>query len=324
MSIIDIKSGIHKVLQREKKQYPQHINRISGLDDPCLRRLYYSRAAWDQAAETDDGLQGIFGTGNALEPVIEEIVIGVGLASTPRWRIVGKQLLTNDDLLKKYQISGTIDGLLQVEIDGRWETIAVIDIKTCSPNIYPTINCYDDLGRYPWTKKYRGQLQLYALAHNVDMCFILFVNKTNLYDMKFIEFPVDMSYCEGLLQKADIVNGAIENNEPPDGVDTQHICNDCRFLSYCAPDLSIGSGTKIVTDPDLENNLERLQELEATGKEYATLKKLIDKQLARGQNLSCGRFLVTWKQGVRKYKAQPAKDAYELETWKKNIVCGPK
>ena len=322
--MIDIQSGLHNVLESKKKQFPSHVNRISALDDPCLRRLYYSRVAWDKATPTDDKLQGIFESGNLLEPVIERIVLEVGMASFPRWRIVGKQLPTNDALLKKYQISGTIDGLLQVEIDTDygmrdWNTVGVVDIKTCSGNIYPTINCYDDLARYPWTKKYRGQLQLYALAHNVDKCFILFVNKQSLYEMKFIEFDLDMDYCESLLRKADIVNGAIENLDPPDGVDDNKICSACKFLSHCAPDLTIGKDLKISTDVELERQLERMQDLEPGAKEYAVLKKLVDNQLTKGQNIACGRFMITWKEGIRRYKAQPAKEAYEIETWTKDI-----
>ena len=79
---IDISTGLQAVLKSKKKTFPQHVNRISQLDDPCLRRLYYARHDWDKATETDDGLQGIFETGNVLEPIIERIASEYGIAAT--------------------------------------------------------------------------------------------------------------------------------------------------------------------------------------------------------------------------------------------------
>lgn len=329
--MINIESGLKEVLNRDKKLMQSHVNRISQIDDPCLRRLFYMRDAWDKATMIDDGLQGVFNTGTTLEPVIERIASEVGLASSPRWRIVGQQTPTKDDLLKKYQISGTIDGLVQTEqtsseagkVTRKWVTQGVVDIKTSSPNIYPRINSYDDLTRYPWTKKYRGQLQLYALAHNLTKCFILFVNKTNLYDMKFVEFEIDMEYCELLLQKAYAVNKAIESETAPPGANDATICKECRWLSHCCPPLTIGSEVKISTDVELEGRLERLQELELSAKEYNATKKIVDKQLTKGQDIACGKFLILWKQGERNYKAQPAKEAYKIETWTKEIIRQP-
>ena len=323
MEKIDIKSGIEKVLQAKNKQYPSHVNRISGLDDPCLRRLYYKRVDWDKATPHDTSLLGIFGTGNILEPVIERIVSEVGMADNVQWRIVGSQTPTNDALLKKYNISGTIDGFLQFNVDGVWITMGVIDIKTSSPYIYPNINSYADLARYSWTKKYRGQLQLYALAHNVEHYFILFVNKTNLYDMKMIDFPVDMEYCEGLLQKADTVNKAIDAGVAPDGVNTPSECTGCSFVSHCMPEvLNNKSGMHISTDEELEGMLSRMDTLKPAEKEYGQLKRGIDKKLIKGQNTACGKYLILWEQKEKNFKAVEAKDARVELQWKKEIVLG--
>jgi len=110
-----IQAGIHAVLQPRKKLYPVHVNRISALDEPCLRRLFYMRASWDKQGERDDGFQGILETGSILEPILERIASEVGQASPVKWRIIGNQMPTRSDLLSQYQVSGTIDGLLQVQ-----------------------------------------------------------------------------------------------------------------------------------------------------------------------------------------------------------------
>lgn len=318
---IDITAGLKQLLGSRKKLYPQHVNRISALDDPCLRRLYYMRHDWREATPIDDGLQGIFETGTILEPVIERIVLEVGMASNPRWRIVGSQTPTDDSLLKKYQISGTIDGFLQVEIDGKWVTLGVVDIKTMSPNIFPAINDYRSLNRYPWTRRYRGQLMLYALAHNLDRCFILLVNKTNLYSMKIIDFPLDMEYCERLLNKAQAVNEAIETETPPDGINDPDECPRCRFYSFCHPDLTTGGNLIVSDNEDFEAVLERLAELKPTAKEYADLEKTRDSMLVQGQDVACGRWIITWKKVIAEYKAREARN---VEQWRKKIFCSAK
>ena len=316
---IDIESGLHNVLDRKKRTFPQHVNRISALDDPCLRRLYYMRAAWDKASPIDDSLQGVFETGNIMEPAIMRIVSEVGLASTPPWRIIGQQMPTNDSLLKKYQISGTIDGLLQV-MNGQWVTRGVIDGKTSSPNIYPQLVDYESLSRYPWTRKYRGQLMLYSLAHNLEMCYILFVNKSNLFQMRLIEFPVDMEYCESLLGKAEVVNNAIDGQTPPKGVNDPDECPRCRWFSHCGPDLESGGNLEFVENDELQAVLDRMGPLQEASDTYTELAKVRDALLIKGKDIACGSWLVQWKRIEKHFKAKPAKDAFDRSEWRKTIT----
>jgi hypothetical protein len=320
--VIDVTASLSAVLATKKHAYPSHVNRISALDDPCMRRLYYMRHDWDKARPVDDGLQGIFETGTLLEPVIGRIVSEAGAAASPRWRIVGSQTPTSDALLKQYQISGSIDGFLQVEADGgRWETLGVVDIKTMSGNIFPRVETYDDLARYPWTRKYRGQVMLYALAHNVEMCFLLLVNKQNLYQMRLLAFPLDMAYCEALLAKAKTVNDAVAVGAAPDGVDDPDVCPKCQFYSFCAPDMTSGGNLIVSDNEELEVVMERLDELSPTAKEYADLEEQRDKMLIKGQNVACGRFLVTWKELTVSRKASEASTSPQ---WRKKIVSTPR
>lgn len=315
---VDISSGISTVLESKKKVFPSHVNRISSLDDPCLRKLYYMRSAWDKAKPIDDGLQGVFETGNLLEPVIERIVSEVGHASTPKWRIVGAQTPTNDALLKKYQISGTIDGFLQEQDEtGIWVTLGVVDIKTMSANVYRQIDGYDDLNRYPWTAKYRGQVMMYALAHGLEGCYLLLVNKQNLYDMKIIGFDLDMAYCERLLTKAEAVNDSIEDGEPPAKINDPSLCQSCPWYSFCAPELTMPGNLMVSDNSVLEEILERLDDLGETAKEISSLERDRDKILIKGQDVACGRFIVTWKEIEVHRKAQEARIEKQ---WRKSIV----
>jgi hypothetical protein len=137
---------------------------------------------------------------------------------------------------------------------------------------------------------------LYALAHNVERCFILAVNKSNLYDMKMIEFGLDMEHLDGLLAKAKIVNKAIEANEPPQGINDPETCQRCQWLSYCSPDLTIGADVQFFDNAELESILNRMDELSPQANEYGDLEKARDSMLRKGQNCVIGDWFITWKE----------------------------
>jgi hypothetical protein len=139
---------------------------------------------------------------------------------------------------------------------------------------------------------------LYALAHNLERCCLLLVNKSSLLQMKMLWFTLDMAYCEGLLQKAKAVNAAIAENVPPCGVNDPEICPDCQWFSYCCPDMASGGNLKFVNHDGLAFTLDRLAELEPAAAELKDLESARDEMLVKGENIQVGRWIVTWKQSV--------------------------
>jgi hypothetical protein len=205
----------------------------------------------------------------------------------------------SDALFRKYQITGTIDGILQVENEaGQWPNVAVLDGKTMSGNIYPQLNTYQDLGKYPWTRKYRGQLGLYALAFNLEYCAILATNKQNIFQQKFIHWKIDLGYLEGLLQKAQAVNKALDRGEPPPRITDSPVCERCQWLAYCCPNRALTGNLKIVDNGELEAVMDRMSELSEAADEYRDLEKLRDGMLTKGQDVAVGAWLITWKQSI--------------------------
>jgi len=315
----DIQEALDVYLEKQKDVYPCRVNRISQIGHECERFLYYSRHNWKDQVPPNNRLQGAFSTGNILEPVIERIISEVGASAVPAFRIVGAQTPTDDRLLNNFQISGSIDGFLQVKGHQDWFTAGVVDIKTSSPNVFATLDGVESLSRYAWTKRYIAQLTLYALAHNQEHCVLLFVNKSNLYDMKLIGWQLDMGFAESLLQKAKRVNEALEKDEPPEKVNDPNICKGCQFEHICIPEFTVGDGVAISTDEDLEALLIRREELSETSKEARAVDRQIDKKLeAYGhKQLVAGDFIILWKSGVRHIKAA---DAHKVETWSKKII----
>jgi hypothetical protein len=317
--MIDLQKVAASVLAGKKRLFPCHVNRISSLDNPCERRLYYQRAAWDQAAPVSDYLQGIFDTGKELEPVIGRIVSEMGEAADPKFRIIGSQMPTNDETLRRLKISGHIDGLLQLhtKADDKWDTVGVIDTKTCDPNTYRVLTDYNALARYPHTRAYRGQLMLYALAHNVEWCYILFVNKANLYDMRMIPFIIDMDYTEGLLKKAERINQAVDSQQPPVKINDSKLCPRCPWAAVCCPEYQTGGNLETIDNNELEGILDRLGALQEAGTEIKELEKARDAILTRGQDVICGKWMVEWQKVEGSRKPSPGGSYVQ---WRKKIT----
>tara|TARA_R100001530_G_scaffold118430_1_gene85575 strand:- start:3146 stop:4213 length:1068 start_codon:yes stop_codon:yes gene_type:complete len=331
-----IKQAVAKLLDKRKHKPKTHVNRISALDDPCTRRLVYHRIAADKQSSIEPTLQGIFETGTILEPVIKRIIGQLGEASDIPFRITHDNLSTSDvdTFLQRHQVEGSIDGIFEIEVAGEWQAHSVADVKTCSPYVFDSIDTFEDLQRFEWTKKYVGQLMLYALACNMPNCTIIFVNKTNLYDIKLIEFPIDMAYLDGLLEKADEINdsvelarhyekkgGSIEDMEEtldfilPPRIKDIAICRRCRFLAHCKPNLESTGNLEISDNQEVIDMLARRQALQSAKKEFDEIDKHLKAKLITGQDLIAGDYTLTWKEVKKKEFTVKAQTS-----WRMNVV----
>ena len=309
-----IEKSVEEILGEKRGNRPCHTNRCSQLGDPCERRLFYHRTAWDRAVPISTGLAGIFETGNELEPLVERHLSEIGSRAKPRFRIVGQQQTTRDALFDAHKISGTVDGFLQVQTDNQWRTVAVVDIKTANPMIFESLDGVDSLSNYPWMAKYRAQLMLYALAHDLEWCVLVFVNKSNLWQFKTVVFPLDYGYAESLIRKADRINEAVENNEPPPKLNQPAECGRCEFAHICMPEL-VGSGTlEISTDEELEELLLERESLQEANKRWNQIDGILKKRLVPGTDLAVGSFVIEWIRKQRKEMVIPAS-----EYWQKKI-----
>lgn len=312
----DIAADALAALDNKRQPRGTSSNRASALDDPCERRLVYYRTISDKQGLVPTGLQGIFETGNELEPVIERILSEIGHNANPRWRIIQSQSELIDNFLRRYNITGHIDGLLQVFADGDWITVAVVDIKTCSPNVWDRLDDYESLDLYPWTRKWRGQLMIYALGKNVTKCLILAVNKQNLYEVKPIWFDLNMEYAEQLVKKAESVNKHVDAGTLPDKINIPSECARCSFAHICLPDLVSTGNLELLTNDEIAELLGRREELKESKAEYDSIERRLKGMLIEGQDIICGDFIIQWSKISRK--------AYSVEAgtyWKKTVTC---
>ncbi len=299
--MIDLAPAIEKVMATKKRAFPCHVNRISSMGHPCEVYLYHCRASWDKAKTIPNSLQGIFDQGKTLEPILVSYFnTQVGPNCEPPLRIVGQQVTTADSLLAKYEISGSIDGFLQMfdKATGQWVTYAVVDIKTAGQNPYRGYCDLSSLRAHTWSTGYIAQLMLYSFAHNLEKCVLFFVSKSNIYfEWKCVEFDVDLGYVEELLQKADRVNKAVKAKTPPDSkINRPDYCKECRFSHICMPDMEIGSETKIITSPDVIGAIQEHLRLKPMKSQAEAAEKRMKEMLVSGQNIVAGDNVVTWKE----------------------------
>ena len=297
--MIDLAPAISKAMADKKRACPCHVNRISSMGHPCERYLYHCRADWDKAKSIPDSLAGVFEQGKTLEPILMAYFnTQVGPNCDPPLRIVGQQVTTADNLLAKYEISGSIDGFLQTSTgEGRfWQTFAVVDIKTAGQNPYRGYCDLQSLHAHTWSTGYIAQLMLYSFAHNLEKCVIFFVDKSNIYaNWKCVEFEVDYGYVEELLQKARRVNDAVKAKTPPEAkIDRPDYCKECRFAHICMPDLNIGTETKVITSTEVCCAVIDFVRLKPLRAECDAAEKRMKEMLVAGQNAVAGAYVLKW------------------------------
>jgi hypothetical protein len=129
---------------------------------------------------------------------------------------------------------------------------------------------------------------------------------------------LDYSLAETLLQKARRVNTQIEQRGLPAKLSDPVECRWCPFAHLCGPDHKTGGNLAAVGNPQLEEVLDRLEELEESRHQIGALERQRDKILedCTGQDLISGRWMITW---TKKEGTSPAKAAAPWVRWYKEI-----
>lgn len=315
--MIDIALDVDNLLD-DGRAWPCHTNRASSMGHPCTRHLTYLRTSWDKAASLDPYLRGVFATGNLLEGPIGRILSEAGEKAVTPWRIVGGQQALADTLLKDHQITGHIDGVLEVCADDKWETEAVADVKTCSDYTFDAINSVEDLLKDKDTFFYKWyvQLQLYALGMGIEQCCVIMVRKSNLYEHKAIWFDIDFELGEAMLNRAREINAAVELDKRndlailPPKINRPKVCNKCPFVQLCNPTLELDAG-ETFDDAEAIELLDRRAELAEAKSEFTKIDKALKLALPKGELVRCGNWLVYGKLIEPADKASYWKRTYE-------------
>lgn len=208
-----------------RKQWAMKSNRASAMGS-CMRYIVYARTRPEDAQPTDVGLQRIFQEGHIQEKAVISQLGELGFDVTKH-----QYSIDHHKDLKAANITGHID--LTIERPGYQQ--ALVEAKSMSPNIYPTIKTIENFNLKPWLKKYpaQGQLYMYGTGHT-RMIFYL-KNKTS-GEYRFLEMKLDLKYIDHLIHKAYLINTHIKEETLPKREYDYDDCEQCDYNHICLPD----------------------------------------------------------------------------------------
>ncbi|GAF81570.1 unnamed protein product [marine sediment metagenome] len=220
--------------QREKSSVTDHSlnNWASEVHHPCKKFLVHCRLDWKKRQPID--INGIYRVeeGKEQEWKLNEMFARAG------YKIVkGQQRFE----LKKHQISGKIDGTL--EIDGermpdefKWIKEIPTEIKTVNPNYWKGTSTIEDIKKHKmfWISKIPSQLNLYLVMMKIPGG--LLVLKTFGKKPRILPMILDQELLDYDLQTVKAVNEYVKLGEYPPPMPFDNIvCRMCDFNHICQP-----------------------------------------------------------------------------------------
>lgn len=244
----------------ESKQWPVRSNYASKIGHTCERYLYYLRHDWEKADKKD--WKGIGILGNLLASWWSRYMSEKGYILTHG------EVSLNDEIAKKYQIGGRIDGRIGWGSDTK---PLLYEFKTMNERYYSMVNTYEDFkdSKADWIKGYPAQLQIYMLSENEEAGLFILCNKATL-EWKAIPVYLDYEYTEWLLQRVARVNKANDSGTPPERISYCKTCERCEFKKICLPDI-VNEELPLIDNDDLELKLLEREKLKPSVERYIEL-----------------------------------------------------
>lgn len=278
-----INGKLREKLQEKCKVYPQNNLRCSSIGHPCNRYVYLSITNWEDKPAPDVGLQGIFGLGNTLEThVIEKI------------KEAGYEVITptaHSFRIEPQGITGRED--LRIKDNDTGELIPV-EVKSISPFEFDKLNCFADFANHKkyYIRQYAAQIQLYMLKFGKEYAFFALINKLT-GEIKFVRVEFDYDYCEKVLAKADYINECLASKTVPEACDEIGLCENCDLAHICGECKRIPADIEV--DGELEELINRKQELAPFKKQYDEVDKQIKSLVGEREKIVTGSYLIERK-----------------------------
>jgi CRISPR/Cas system-associated exonuclease Cas4 (RecB family) len=203
---------------------------------------------------------------------------------------------------KEHQIIGHVDAV--AVIDGQSYPL---DVKSMSAHIWDSIFTrgkgvyqWSEVGdRFmrPWLRKYLGQVILYCLLKETEEGMLICKNKST-GALAQVNIPLDYSYAESLIQRADRINRHVSLGTLPDRIPWDDACcGKCKFLAICLPDRVGKDPLVFLEDSTVVEMLDSRARLEEAGREFKRIdEKVKDWAKARPETkIAIGPFLVEKK-----------------------------
>lgn len=288
MDAEQIKKALDKRLESQAVIYPCNNLRASNLGHPCERYLYLLIRNWEEQTPPEKTLQSIFNLGNSIEEYTINELKEAGLeVITPvhrSWKIDirGGIISGREDI----RIKDPDDGLLYPA-----------EIKGLSPVEWERLNSVEDFlsSKRHYVRGYPAQLFVYMFYFGREKGFFILTNKLT-GEIKPITVTLDYNYGESLLQKGERIYAALADKTGktvPDACEDITVCENCQMRHLCT---AAHDRTETeIDDGELEEAIDRKNELSAAYREYNEVGDRIKKLVGEREKVISGKYVVTTK-----------------------------
>lgn len=281
-----ISGKISDFVRSEIKVYPCEHLRASNIGHPCERYLYLLIRNWEEQKPHDEGLQNIFDLGNQIEVYAIQKLRDAGLeVITPTqrsWRVENPLITGREDVRIKDPETGEF---------------FPAEIKGLSPFEWEKLNSVEDFyhsKRY-YVRAYPAQLMVYCWKFEKEKGFFVLVNKLT-GELKILEVPFDWDRADKLLKKGERIYAALADTTGktvPDACEDISICENCQMRHLCTA--SAARSETSIDDGELEEAIDRKNELSAAYRAYNEVNDQIKKLVGERDKVVCGKYVVTSK-----------------------------
>lgn len=300
MNAAEIKERLEATAASKIKVYPVGHLSASRLGHPCERYLYLLLKSWEDVKPHDVGLQHIFDLGNS----IEEYTIA-------RLREAGYECITptrRSWKIDKPLITGREDIRIK---DPKTGDLLPCEIKGLAPQEWAKLNSVQDFlnSKKYYVRGYPTQLFVYMYKFEKEHGFFILTNKLT-GEIKVIDVYLDYEYGEQCLQKAERIYKAVETDTPPDSCDDISVCEQCNLQHICGTVKRVPVDIEI--DDELENLINRKNQLAAAKKEYDDVNDEIKARVGERPRIITGSYLVERKSFEKKEYTVPASTQWRI------------
>ncbi len=279
MEIQEMNNKIKENKQSKIKLYPCNNLRASNVGHPCERYLYLSIKNWEDKRLYNETTQCIFDLGNKIEEYVIQTLKDAGfevITPTVRaWKV------------EKPLITGREDLRIKLE-DGQFYPV---EVKGLSPQEWEKLNSVQDFlnsKRY-YVRAYPAQLYIYMYQFGKEKGYFALCNKLT-GEIKLIEVPFDYEYAEKILQKAERIYKCLEKNELPPSCDDISVCEYCDLAHICTANIK-RTETDIDTTGELDELIDKKQELAPAYREYSEINDKIKKTVGEREKVLSNKYL---------------------------------
>ncbi len=226
----------------------------------------------------------------------------IGRDADPGFAVIGQQeRFELKDRKGRVAIAGKVDARLAFDRTTR----PPLEVKAWSPFVVDRIETFADLFDNPWTLSGAHQLLAYLFGAGEPYGFLL-LDRSGLPLLLPVELDQHLDRVEAFLTKAEAVIDHVAAGTLPDYLDDPTECKRCPWYGHtCNPPLS-STGAVVLTDPELEAQLERRDAIQAVGREYLDLDRSVKDKLRGVESGIVGKFQILGKWGKQSKLDLPA------------------